>query len=299
MGWDDGWEYDGWTGGGGGSGDYWGPDGGEGGGLWPTPRPEAPGVPWDMGKGDWGGKGKVVMGKGVYPSSAAPWDMGKGLYPSSAAPWGPPGAPWPYAPPQCYAHSVANSNTLADAWKSGWHAGRAVGFKEGIDHDAQKRQEAPARNASESDEDGSDGDKTGGAKQKRKRKGNKGQKWVWKQFMERYTAVDEDDSAGPHYKVKLGKDTYETYPQEVQTMLREMAQVVEAQTAAREMDYDMTGGFVFTLRLFPPAEKEWWAEVLGKHDEADYVGAQWDKSKGSPPRDVFDEKVQFRPILFK
>ena len=110
----------------------------------------------------------------------------------------------------------------------------------------------------------------------------------------------DEESAGPHYKVKLGKDTYETYPQEVQSTLRELAQVVEAQAEAREYEYDMTGGYIFTLRLFPPAEKERWAKVLGKHDEDDYVGAQWDKSKvSSKPPEVFDAKAQFRPILFK
>ena len=39
---------------------------------------------------------------------------------------------------------------------------------------------------------------------------------------------------------------------------------------------------------------------MDKHHEADYIGAQWDKSKvSSKPPEVFDAKAQFRPILFQ
>ena len=37
----------------------------------------------------------------------------------------------------------------------------------------------------------------------------------------------------------------------------------------------MTGGVVYTIRLFPAAEKQKWADVLDKHNEADYVGVSW------------------------
>ena len=39
---------------------------------------------------------------------------------------------------------------------------------------------------------------------------------------------------------------------------------------------------------------------MAKHDEEDYVGAQWNKSEvSSKPPEVFDAKAQFRPILFQ
>ena len=65
------------------------------------------------------------------------------------------------------------------------------------------------------------------------------------------------------------------------------------------MEYDMTDGWVYDLRLIATSERAVWEKYLAKF-EVDWVGAQWNKTKTSTsPPDSFDEDVQYRPIYIK
>ena len=97
---------------------------------------------------------------------------------------------------------------------------------------------------------------------------------------------------------KLGKNNYELYPEEIQQQLRTMYARTITDATSQEMEYDMTGGWVYKLRLFCQAERALWEDNLQKHREPDFVGAQWKASSTDkvPPRE-FDKAVQYRPIL--
>ena len=199
--------------------------------------------PPPMGKGNKGTVECVPKGKGMW---------GPCPYPS-------PGA-YPFVVPTSYA---SNPNRLAEAWQNGWDAGNAKGYRDGVAEGIQLGMKSIARESDDGwpcDDDGGTGGGGGdGSAQKKKQKGKKG---ACKEFRALYTDVAEDDD-GPHYMVKLGKGMYATYPQEIQDQLREMANVVE--DGAVELEYDMTGGYVFILRHFPESEKEAGGEVLAKH----------------------------------
>ena len=94
---------------------------------------------------------------------------------------------------------------------------------------------------------------------------------------------------------KLGpKAGLTPYPQEIQEELRTLA----ANGGSQQMEYDMTNGWVYTLRLIAEPEREKWEKPLAKFNVG-WVGAQWNKNNtnASPP-DTFDD-VQYRPIYFK
>ena len=74
-----------------------------------------------------------------------------------------------------------------------------------------------------------------------------------------------------------------------------------ADNGSQDVLYDMTGGWVYKLRLFSEEEKPDWDEelatVVTKEDGA-MVGAQWntDKAKEEPPQ-CFEEGVKYRPMF--
>ena len=63
------------------------------------------------------------------------------------------------------------------------------------------------------------------------------------------------------------------------------------------MNYDMTGGYVYKLRLFNQEERASWETFLAKWHEPHFVGVQWkaDRTNVVSPRE-FDPSVQYRPI---
>ena len=79
-------------------------------------------------------------------------------------------------------------------------------------------------------------------------------------------------------------------------MAGEVSQVKES----RDVEYDMTGGWVFNLRLFSEEEQELWKDVLSNHEEHAPIGAQWNlKEVENQPPATFDKHVKFRPIFLK
>ena len=65
------------------------------------------------------------------------------------------------------------------------------------------------------------------------------------------------------------------------------------------MEYDMTDGWVYKLRLIADEERTAWQPYLDKYG-VDWVGAQWNKkTTDTSPPGSFDEDVQYRPIYIK
>ena len=99
--------------------------------------------------------------------------------------------------------------------------------------------------------------------------------------------------------MKLGKDNYELYPEEIQIKLRACWEQVQDGNS-QNCEYDMTGGWLFNIRLFDDDEKPEWDEILTKMmgEDDGYVGAQWDmnKAKKDPPTSC-EKGVQHRPVF--
>ena len=77
----------------------------------------------------------------------------------------------------------------------------------------------------------------------------------------------------------------------------------EVSKMTRNVQYDMTGGWVFRLRLFCDEEKPDWEEQLAKRatdDDGSVVGAQWNVSqaKEEPPQ-TFEKGVKCRPSFVR
>ena len=73
---------------------------------------------------------------------------------------------------------------------------------------------------------------------------------------------------------------------------------------SKDIEYNMTGGWMYKLRIFGGSEKDDWEEKLseiravdGKSDGT-LVGAQWDMNKATaePPKE-FEKGVKYRPIF--
>ena len=115
------------------------------------------------------------------------------------------------------------------------------------------------------------------AKKKTKRK-----KGTWKNHAERYTDAKMDEA--PIYMTKLRKKSTQAYPQEIQEELRKLATRLQESGDSQQMEYDMTDGWVYNLRLIATSERELWEKYLAKYG-VDWVGAQWNKNMaGTSPR---------------
>ena len=90
--------------------------------------------------------------------------------------------------------------------------------------------------------------------QKKKRKGVQNE--AWKEFNDKYTAANEATDE-PLFSVMLGKDNYEVYPQEIQIKLRACWEQVQDGNS-QNCEYDMTGGWLFNIRLYDEREKREW-----------------------------------------
>ena len=74
---------------------------------------------------------------------------------------------------------------------------------------------------------------------------------------------------------------------------------------SQDIKYDMTGGWLFRLRIFGGSEKAEWEEKLSPIKAKDgtpdgvLVGAQWDMNQATqdPPKE-FEKGVKYRPIFF-
>ena len=74
---------------------------------------------------------------------------------------------------------------------------------------------------------------------------------------------------------------------------------------SQDIKYDMTGGWLFRLRIFGGSEKAEWEEKLSPIKAKDgtpdgvLVGAQWntEEAEQEPPK-VFGNRVKYRPIFY-
>ena len=103
--------------------------------------------------------------------------------------------------------------------------------------------------------------------------------------------------------MKLGKEQFEWYPEEMQVTLRQLATEVERGDKSKTTEYDMTDGWLYHIRLFDEGEKDQWKEQLKKikgDDTWEAVGAQWyaNLATQEPPA-VFQKGVRYRPVLIK
>ena len=81
---------------------------------------------------------------------------------------------------------------------------------------------------------------------------------------------------------------------------------VDIDGASMDVEFDMTGGWVYTCRIFGGDEKRRWEDQLsevraapGQPADGTLVGAQWrpDEESMVEPPDEFDTGVKYRPIF--
>ena len=101
--------------------------------------------------------------------------------------------------------------------------------------------------------------------------------------------------------MKLGKNTYDAYPEKIQVQLRDLVKKLEEGQDSQTLLYDMAGGWRFNIRLFVESEKSEWGEILLRildGDDYNIVGGQWDANKATDnPPAVFEKGVQYRPVV--
>ena len=233
--------------------------------------------PWS-GSGSWaeGTKG----GKGKWPS-AMYWvedaKGGKGICPSPMAL--PPPYQFPVAPPMLLQPTDVRQDTCI-AYHVGWNDGHAAGYQDGLQEGRNRKQPGSSLDDDES-----------GARSKYRKK-------TWAAFNDMYQpAIESNEDI---FCAKLDHK-YEYYPEQIQQKLRTMYGRIQETDTSQQMEYDMTDGWVFQLRLFNHAERDEWLSTLQKHGELEYVGGQWRPRfnlNWEPPSN-FDPDVQYRPILIR
>ena len=134
-----------------------------------------------------------------------------------------------------------------------------------------------------------------GGKKSRKKKGS------WKEWHEKFTDFDLAKDNGPYYYTRLGVKQVSAYPVEIQEQLKKAKDESDDADQTVDIEYDMTDGWMYKLRIFGSSEKARWEEKFGitaADGEPDgiLVGAQWDMNKGKgEPRDGFEKGVKYRP----
>ena len=174
----------------------------------------------------------------------------------------------------CQAFQAGYQSGHKDGYEAGWKAGLEVG---------QKRAES------------SDDHVDRGGKNNNNNKGGDN----WAEWRKRYKPADETKL--PLYYACTGKDQYENYPEEIQEALRELGALDTEES--HEIEYDMTDGWLFKIRLFKASEGPAWEEIFatGKFKDG-WIGAQWDANKATkkPPEEFDSHKVvKYRPVYCK
>jgi len=203
-------------------------------------------------------------------------------------------------------HSIQLGEAFSKGWSKGWNEGYAFsygkGYDDGFGQGKRHSVTLTGKKGKKDEWEDEESESTSGEKKKKKKKQKGASRKAWKVWRDAFPAANEDTDE-PIYCVKLGTDTYEVYPQEIQEKLRAAADEVERGANSKTVEYDMTGGWVFNLRIFDAEEKNDWTSTLNKIlDDGDVepVGAQWDKNKATEdPPDTFLKGLTYRPILIK
>ena len=182
---------------------------------------------------------------------------------------------------------------LAAGHAAGLREGRAAGFREGyqsgLEYGEKIRCPEPTAETDQS---------AAGSSKKRKKGG------AWKAWRETYTTFEEDKATEPYYYTRTGSTTIAIYPAEIQEKLRSAAENTCGGFVSQDVEYDMTDGWVYKIRLFNEVEKPHWIELLAKvatAEDGELVGAQWDNTKATrdPGLGGFEEQVKYRPVFLR
>ena len=217
------------------------------------------------------------------------------------------GAPMPSRPPPPPGHahlydaySKGYHTGFCEGSTSGYHKGYSKGWASGRDDMHREwKGHGKGRGKRDSEEEEADENEKPQQKSKRKKKGA-----AWKEFYEKYTDFDaEKNKLGCAFYTKLGPKEVSVYPTEIQHKLLTAWREAGGYNTSQDVEYDMTQGWMYTLRIFGGDERVLWDEKLSELPsgmEDKLVGAQWDatKVKKDPPLD-FDPKVKYRPIYMK
>ena len=190
-------------------------------------------------------------------------------------------------------------------YTKGWHEGHSAGFQKGYQSCAQDvygdaRLVCSGKGSGKREpESESEAEEEKAVVLKKKKKKGSG----WKEWRTKYTDFDKDDTE--YFYTRLGGSQTIVYPQEIQEELLKAKDARDSEGVSQDKVYDMTGGYVYKLRIFGGTEQADWEEKLseikaadGQKDEGILVGAQWDmkRAKYEPP-ETFEKEVKYRPIF--
>ena len=229
-----------------------------------------------------GWRGSGWCGSGEQGGSGSSSSMQGWSAPPLALPPAPPGHP--AGPPR--------SCSLQEAYMHGHTAGFSQGYRSGFEDGAKRGRPEPTAETDQS--------AAGSSKKKSKKASQKGERWkVWR---ETYTHFDEDKATEPYYYTRTGSASTAVYPAEIQEKLRLAA--VDTKYISQDVEYDMTDGWVYKIRLFSDEAKPDWNEQLAKivtAEDGEVVGAQWNSTKAlhEPGPGCFEEEVKYRPIFLR
>ena len=122
----------------------------------------------------------------------------------------------------------------------------------------------------------------------------------WKEWSEKYEIFDPSSETDPYFYTRLGPKQVEPYPKQIQDKLQEAMERCKDESVSQTIEYDMTGGWKFKLRIFCEDEKTLWEDQLRQHTkESDgvLVGAQWDIEPATIEPPPFETDVTYRPIF--
>ena len=236
---------------------------------------------WSKG-GEQGGSGSNSSMQGVSSNN---WSASQ-----------PPAAPDPnptVTPQYLNGHTAGYSQGYRDGFEDGAKRGHVEanrGYRQGF-ADGTKRGYAEAETAQSA---------AGSGTKKSRKVSYKGEGWkVWR---ETYTVFDEDNATEPYYYTRTGSTSTAVYPVEIQAKLHIAALMTRMQS--EDVEYDMTDGWVYKIRLFSEVEKPHWNELLAKvatAEDGEVVGAQWDSTKATrdPGLGGFEEQVKYRPVFLR
>ena len=196
-----------------------------------------------------------------------------------------------------------SSNNMPDTWWRGHAAGHAVGFTAGFRSGFEEGTKSFKRGRPEPTTETDRSSLGASAKKKSKKASQKGD--GWKNWRETFTPFDEDEATEDYYYTRTGSKstTIAIYPAEIQEKLRKAA-VWTPGWESRDIEYDMTDGWVYNIRLFSEEEQKDWGEQLARimtEEDGELVGAQWNSTKAvlDPGPGCFEETVKYRPVFLK
>ena len=213
-------------------------------------------------------------------------------------------AGWAYTAPTPPG-GVLLQEAFGKGYHKGWNEGHSAGFGTGYQSAAQSLYGdamwgGKGKGPSGKREPEAEAAEPTGGKKKKKKGGSS-----WKEWNDKYSAIDPDkEHVTPYFYTRLGKKKIAYYPQEIQEELVKAQDEVEQQGVSKDIEYNMTGGWMYKLRIFGVSEKDKWEDKMSEVKAGDgqpdgqLVGAQWDMNKATAePPEEFEKGVKYRPIF--